>query len=331
MTLPLLTWRVSANYSLVPAGTSPTMTELLTAIRDMLVAETALGGYWGVSDFNSGNGTLEIKRNGSPTGTLASFRALLFGGSSPNVAALFSGVTASTTVLYGGSCENASTTGPSGSYTTGSPYAGLKWTGGGQLATPSSFLKANTIFLFMIESDEACHIHIADSAGSSCFTFGACVEKLSDNTRIWSTFPSGGSKVTAPLYAAASEGDGAAWLIARNITSSTVYSAQPLGMWHDGTNQRFISRVNGVGGNTTTSTVLADSTGGWLIPIAVADKIGNVGNEPLFLGQMRQMRYGPLCINKCRIVDGSAVVQAYGVSWGAQTTVRPGIYFDVQQ
>lgn len=332
MTLPLLTWRVSANYSLVPAGTSPTLTELLTAINAMLVAETALGSYWGVSNFNSGNGTLEIKRNGTQTGILDSFRALLFGGSSPNVAAMFAGVTPNASNIFGGVCENASTTGPTGSYTTGSPYPGLKWAGGGPVAAPASFSKANSIFLFMVESDEVCHIHIADSSSSACFTFGACVERLIDNTRIWCGFSSGPTHISATVPTSAFEGDSSIGMIlARNTTQVNSYSNQAVGSWHDGTNQKLISRISGIGGAVGTLSVMADTSGGWLSPILVGDKIGNVSTIPSFLGQMRQMRYGPLTVNKVRIVDGSAVVQAYGVSWGAQTTARPGIYFDVQQ
>lgn len=328
MTLPLQTWRVSASYA-ISTSTTATPAEILAGVNALLVAETAVGGLWGVSNFNAGNGTLEIKRNGTPAGTLATFRALMFGGQTPHTSAVVNGQIANTVRVYAGVCENANTSGPASSYTTGSPYPGLKWTTAGNFCIASQYTFANGPSAFLVESDEMCCIMVNDSSGSSMFMFGACVEKLLDNTSVWSGFVSGGKISNTAFDSIGSNNPTIAHL--PHYPTDSSYSDVAVGLWHNGTSPRYISRLTGIFGGGPTSSHLRDVTNGFLLPIVVGDKTLSVAQDCLFLGQVRQVRDGPLAINKSRIVDGSATVQAYAISWGGQINARPGLYFDVQQ
>ncbi len=322
MTLPTQTWRVSASYPFTPAGTNPTIAEYLAAINTMLVAEAGLGSNWGVSDYSAVNGTLEIKRRGSPTGVLATFRELIFGGASPNTGALATGATAATTTLYHGCSQDAATTGPNQAYTAGTPYAGKLWSGGSAFAATATLTKTPTLpYVFMVESDECCHIHLADDTQSHAVTFGAVVERLADNTRVWASFGSGVAAVTAADYSSFPT-----WIISpSNVANATTAG---IGTFHNGSAAEVVCRLM-ASAVVSASDPLFENPNGTLVPIVVTHRLQSESTANMKpLGILRQMRFGPNCINKIRIDDVSAVTQAYAVSSGYNKS-HAGLYFDV--
>lgn len=320
MTLPLQTFRVSATYPFIPAGASATVLEVLQAINDMLVAEVANGSYWGVSDYNAGAGTLEIKRRGSPSGVLATFRELLFGGvGAPNAAAIGSGVTATANILlFAGCSQDANTTGPTSSWNSAAPYA-TRWSKATVVATASAFIKTATPHVFMVESDEMCAIFINDNNGTSSVIFGAIAERLIDNSRVWASAASGSVVINVAginnLTAAAS------WFIGGQTAVSIAGNAS-VG-YHNGVEAQALNRNMAVGDAADS---LYAAPNGILIPITVS-KRRQADAVPEAFGVMRQLRFGPQCINKIAVYDSTPTLQAYGVSSG-YNLARCAMYFD---
>jgi hypothetical protein len=67
---------------------------------------------------------------------------------------------------------------------------------------------------------------------------------------------------------------------------------------------------------------------GILLPIAVVDKLASDSSTNFkALGVLRQMRFGPLCINKIAIYNNIPALEAYAASTGYNTS-RFGLYFD---
>ena len=321
MTLPVQTWRVGASLAFTPAGTYATVAEVLTAINAMLVAES--GASWGVSAYSAANGTLEIKRKGTQTGTLASYRGLIFGGAIPHASALGTGVTPSSVFFYAGCADNASTTGPAQAYTVGSPYPSHRWAGGSVAGYPSSNIQAHFLpHVFMIDSDEMCAIFVNDNARSFVMVFGALAEKLSDNSRVWACSASGVS-VVAVGGAALNQSSTTIGRTAVNPDANAIIT------YHDGTNLKYaFDPILSFVGSATDP--LFKSPKGMLVPIYLSEKTQTAAAATSgALGVLRQLRYGPNCINKIAVYNASSVLQCYGTSSGYNIS-RFALYFDTE-
>lgn len=333
MTLPTQTFRVSTTYAVTMAGSFLTQAETLAAVNQLLTAETALGGLWGVSHYDPTAGTLEIKRNGSPAGTLGTFRALMFGkvAVSPSAAAV---ATPGGGRVFVGVSEDAASTGPGQSFTVGIPYPGKKWTVAGTFLYSSggATITTTTPSMYLIESDEMCAITLFDDTGSHFCLFGACVEALPEETKIWAVFTSGGDYLnTASQWGnngvMSPTNPGGSWFLPLSLGASTSTNGA-WGAWHDGTNTRYLTRTVTPSQDAVDDDPFSNNNSALLLPIPLADKVYNVTEYPRFRGQLRQLRYGPRALNKSRITDASSALVAHHVSAG-RLVARPGLFFDV--
>lgn len=309
-------------YSFTPAGANATVAEVLAAIKTMLDTESAGVGLWMANAYDAANGWLEIRRKGSPAGTLGSFRALMFGGTSPNAAALAYTISASNVQLYCGIAQSASTTGPDADYDTASPYnAGKLWTGGSIITSPASTIaKSRNPYVSLIESDEACAILVGDGQQTSATIFGALVEQITGSAA-WVVFNSGGYNGAGGNVNYSSWSSTQGYIPGHAVSGST----QGMGLWHDGVNRRWIVR------HTTTfgadDFFLNANTAG-LSPIDLMSKIGESGTYTYSLmGVARQLKFGPLQQNRIVLRDGSDVVQAIALAHGLSFTGGP-LWFD---
>ena len=331
MTLPLQTFRYSADYTFTAAGANPTVSEVIAAVNTMLVAEVANGSYWGVSAYSAGaNNTLEIKRLGSPGGALGAVRGRIFGGTNaPNSAALGNGVTAAANVMYAGIAENAgiAQAGPDASYTAGAPYTtttSKKWSGAGQAGNNTTLVASGGLRTFMFECDRFCAIFISDASVTIPIFIGGFVERLSDNTEIFACATAGVTPVTAATYATLASST--LWMIAGNDVQTI--SGNALIGWHDGSNQHMLVRMMVTG---RTSDALLGVGRGTLVPIVVHDKLQTAASDTSAeFGILRQIRFGPFCNNKISVADSTPAITCYGVS-GGKLLLRAGVYFDVNQ
>ena len=327
MTLSTQTWRISANYTFTIAGTVATVAEVLAGINTMIAAEAGAGGKWGVSNYSSGNGTLEVKATGSPAGTLATFRALLFGGATPNAAALATSVAAASTSLYIGISQDANTTGPEASYTAGSPYPSSRWTGGVLSMLVNQIPAANSPVMFIVESTEILAIFVSCTTGVMSIIVGAVAESVdSPGTPLWCAFGSNGGTLIPSTSEGNSLGPSIGWIIPAYRGASTAY-----GVWHNGSAKRQIGRTL-TGLNTAVIATAGDpllSAGGAaiLIPMHLSES-GQSSAPGALCGFLRQMRFGPYMTNRQVIKDGSSVTQALFVGLGTVGTTY-GLYFDM--
>jgi hypothetical protein len=307
-------------YPFIPAGTNPTVAEILAAIKGMLDTESAGTGLWMANHYDAANGWLEIRRKGTPAGTLGSFRALLFGGSTPNAAALAYLGTANSTTLYAGIAQSASTTGPDADYDTAAPYnAGKRWTGGSYVTPVANIAKSKTPYVSLIESDEICAIIIGDSSYTHASIFGAAVELPDGNTAAWVCFNSGTTTGLA-TYSAWAQTLG--YLGSVNTLSTASY---PCGLYHDGTNRKWVGRT--WQGHSTANTYWKNPDG-FFIPQSVTQVIAESGSYMTeFLGVARQLKLGPLQINRLGIRDSLGVMQGYTLCPGLGVEGGP-LYFD---
>lgn len=307
-------------YPFVPAGTNPTVAEILAAIKGMLDTESAGSGLWMASHYDAVNGWVEIRRKGTQTGTLGTFRALLYGGTSPNAAAGAYAVTNNATTLYAGIAQSANTTGPDADYDTASPYsAGKRWTGGSYVVPVANIAKARTPYVSMIDCNEACAIIIGDSSYTSASIFGALIEFPDGNTSGWVCFNTGS---TGPLSTYLDWGASAGYLGTPGQSST---GTSPAGLYHDGVNRKFVGR-------TWTGHIANDAywknPDGFFIPQPLTQRIAEPGSYATeYIGVARQLKLGPLQINRLGIRDGDSILQAYTLCPGLNVQGGP-LYFD---
>jgi hypothetical protein len=322
-----LTWGIRGPYTFTIAGANPTVAEVLAALNTLITANCTM---WAVSQYNAGNGTLELKRNsfpGAPTGELATVRFLIFGGSSPNAAALPTGASAgATTNLYCGLSVDANTTGPSASYTAGAPYA-TKYTKAPLITAPASaFTTANTVKITLYEADDVFGFSIGDSANmASCF-MGRCIVATDGSTLVWAVLPSGtatGFAInTAPNSISIGVGHPVTWFgqtagAAKGVCWDTAGGGTALQ----------VGRIMGFQWSATVDTGLGASGGaGMLIPVPVVAGAQAATPVPTFYGTMRQIRFGPVAAHLNKLRDSSAVLQGTHVLSG--TGVGMGLWLD---
>lgn len=321
-----LTWTPHGPYTFTIAGANPTVAEVLAGLNTLITANCT---YWAVSAYSAVNGTLELKRNstpGAPTGELATVRFLIFGGSSPNAAALMSGASAgTTTTLYAALSVDANTTGPGTAYTAGAPYS-TKYTRAPIIVAPATaFTTANSVKITLWEADDVFGFSIGDTAAmASCF-FGRLIVSTDSSTLIWGVLPSsvtGGYQLnTTPNLV--------------TISAShpiTMFGQSAAGakaaMWETGSASAYqFGRIIGFLWTASLDTLLG-ATGGAAMLISVPIVAGPQAATPTptFSGTLRQIRLGPVAQHLYKLRDNSAVLQATHVLSG--TAVGHGLWLD---
>lgn len=322
-----LTWGIRGPYTFTIAGANPTVAEVLAALNTLITANCV---WWAVSQYNAGNGTLELKRNSTPsapTGENATVRMLIFGGGTPHANALFNGATAgATTGLYVGLSVDANTTGPAASYTAGAPYS-TKYTRGVLILAPSTALTtANTVKITLYEADDVFGFSIGDSGVmGSCF-MGRLIVDTDGSTLIWGVMPSGVSAGYTISTVPNTSGIGAS----HPITPFSQTAAAPKGAcWETsgGGSAGAFGRMMGFQWSATLDTGLGASGGaGMLIPVPIVRGAQAAAPTPTFGGTLRQIRFGPVAAHLNKLRDNLNVLQGTHVLSG--TAVGFGLWLD---
>lgn len=330
MTLATQTWRASADYGFTIAGATPTCAETLAAINAMLVAEnTADNNYWQVSHYSSTNGTLEIKRKGTPSGTLATYRGLFFGkaATTPNINAINQLPSPSQDALriFACSSNTANTTGPSVSFSTNAPYT-VTYSPAIAFLQLSSCAKTDSPTVCMVECDECCCIIVRTTTGRFMAMFGAVVAKH-DDTALWGFVTQhydGLPMVTGDMFKASEDyGNNAGRFplgIGNNCSGSVVY--------YD-TNPYYAGSIHTLFSSVTISCMASAADNIILFPIHLATRLCSSSgwSSATYIGTLRQIKMGPHDTLKRQIVHPVATVRAIFVSdKGASANI--GTYFD---
>jgi hypothetical protein len=300
-----LTWTASAQSAVAIAGASSTVAELIVGIKALIDAST----WWETSDYSAGNGTLEIKRrvSTSPTGEAATVRYLIFGGQTPNAAALLTGVTANTTTLYASGSVNANTTGPSASYAAAAPYA-TKYIQGMPICTGTALQAAETPRCSIIESEEGLGIWLGDTNTWTTVILGKLILLTDDTTCQWAVIPTGQASSVVAQTNSWTENSANAPLPSLYVSAATPTATY----WSDSFNAcRRTGRlfIGGVG----SSAVMFGANGqtSTLIAIPVGDAQLATGGTISLLGYFRQLRWGPSALHAQTMRNAGGTVVAY--------------------
>lgn len=312
---PTLTWAFSSPATFAIAGANPTVAEMLLGLKNHI---TSFSTWWTVSDYNAGNGTLEIKRNatGSPTGELATVRILFFGGSSPNAGALSLLHTAgNTTTLYAGLSVDANTTGPSASYTAGAPYS-TKYARAGAIVITTGLSATNTPKISLFETVDTFGFSLSDSLNMSTYCGGRMIIRAKDDSLAWGNMPSGGHAVLSTST------DNLGTLAAAFAMPNTDTGASITGKcnyWDvDTASSRLFGRVMAPSLYTATSQNLLGASGSaaQLLRVPILERAAVGGSTTTYLGELRQIRFGPSTAHLNKIKDASNVLQGTYISGG---------------
>lgn len=319
-----LSWSTHGPYTFTIAGANPTVAEVLTALNTLIAANCTL---WSVSQFSSGNGTLELKRAGSPVGELATVRMLIFGGSAPNAAALMGGASAgATTALYAGLSVDANTTGPAASYTAGAPYT-TKYTKAPIIVAPATaFTTANTVKITLYESAEVFGFSIGDTANmASCF-MGLLIVGTDGSTTKWGVLPSGvlaGYSITT---------------LPSSQTQNSSHPITPFGQtaagpkaacWETsggGSAQQFGRVMGWFGASVADMGLGASGASAMMIPVPIVAGAQAASPTGSFYGTLRQIRFGPGAPHLNKLHDNLNVIQGTHVLSGLATGI--GLWLD---
>ncbi len=303
MTNPTLGWIFSAPSPFTIAGATPTVAEMLAGLEAAITADATL---WEVSDYSAVNGTLEVKRSGSPVGELATVRMLFFGGSAPHASALSVAHTAGgTTTLYAGMSIDAATTGPTAAYTAGAPYA-TKYVRAGSITAAAAIAAASSPRITLIESEDAFGFTLGDTAGTASYIGGRIIVRGSDDTLVWGSMPSGG------VAAVATVGSGLSSAQAHILTPFTSASNLIKANYWDTISaaSRFFGRMLAGTSITVDSGLGASGNAACLIPVPVGEAIAVANSTVTYFGFLRQMRLGPTALHLAQLLNGASVLQA---------------------
>lgn len=203
MALDRLTWRAS-SVDTFTAGAS--VADILAAIKTLIDAEVAANPttyQWSVSDYDAGNGTLELKPKSS---NVANMRVLLFGGRVPNAAATHL-ATNNATYIYCLCAPTAGTTGPDNDYASGNPY-NVDNTSGCAWGTEAILTFADSVRYY--ETAESIVIVLNDASASSDTVYvaaGVIAEHPSDG-RVYGVATQGAAKtLQSDFWSAVSNAD----------------------------------------------------------------------------------------------------------------------------
>lgn len=176
MALARLTWRAS-DVGTFTAGAA--VADVLAALKTLIDAEVAAHPstyQWSVSDYNATDGTLELKSKDS---NVADMRVLVFGGSTPDSAAVFQ-TAVNAAYLYACCSPTAGTTGPDNDYTTGDPYTADSTLGAGW-GSEGHFVGADRVRYWETpESILVCIYDDSDAGDTKYFAAGVIAEHPSD-------------------------------------------------------------------------------------------------------------------------------------------------------
>lgn len=316
MTLPTMTWRVSAEYPITGSATTTT-TELLTAIKAAFDAEDAIGNNYWIADYfttASNHNMLTFRRKGTPAGTLGTFRVCLFGGTAPNAAAVIACSTATASSVYACCAEDAGTTTPA-DYTTGAVWSTTKACPGSACIPAAGLpLAANTPTVLIVENEEQCTIFVRDTAGQSWVTFGACAEEYSNpGVRVWGTFSSIGRYLASVV-------------VVNVTTASTAEPFPTMSSAGTGNNAPGVCYTSGVrlvyrtglAAMHTNANPYSNSAVTLLHPIILNNRLNNTStNYGELFGKLRQFAVGPILTGKRALYDGGSNLIGYAINGGS--------------
>jgi hypothetical protein len=328
------TFTLSPNSIPTIAGTNATIDELLAAFNSHIATN---GVWWAVSDFNAGNHTLELKRkvSTSPTGAMATVRILLFGGVSPNAAALAPQSSAPvSTALYVGASVDANTTGPTTLPTVGAPYS-TQYMQATRMCSSTDIPAANQPRIYMLESEEMIILCVACTTGWATYIGGKMINRLSDNTLLFGNMPSGGLIAIAPTPSTLGQVGSAFPVTCHNDAATNDFKAS----YWTGSAVRQFGRQNGPIGALTpgTNQGLGEGTSQFILPSMIlldSAQLTNQGKTPL--GMARQLRFGPNANARTELQESAVTtaihVQAIGVApsiglWVDQQLAAAGLNY----
>jgi hypothetical protein len=299
MTLPALTWRQSVVYGGAAAGVA----NWLAAIHAMLTSEEGLGGAWTVNHYSAPNGTLELKLTTPADLDQAKIRVLIFGGQTPNAAALSTGVNADIAALYVYLSLDADTTGPSASYTTGDPYPAsvLKAKGMAWVDTINTYTIQQ---MYIYDCAEALVIRLASSTNATVtMMVGRLLDDGSADGR-WCRF------LTNGRVGGASSGD-----LPSPTTFSSLWMIPGLGDNVNLSNGVYIDETGG--GTFWVGRVFSDLSlnyafmstelGGVFSSVTMGKHLLGSAGAWTYAGVLRQMRYGPTLPDRTKVYSGAVL------------------------
>ncbi len=311
---PTLTWAFTSPATFAVAGTNPTVAEMLLGLKNHI---TSFSTWWTVSDYNSGNGTLEIKRNstGTPTGELATVRILFFGGSTPNAGALsLLHTSPATTTLYAGLSVDANTAGPSASYTAGAPYS-TKYCRAAAIVINSSLTLAQTPKISLFETVDTFGFSISDSSNQATYCGGRMIIRAKDDSLAWGNMPSGGSVA----YTTSTDSINVTTTPQAMPCADTATNSVKANYWDvDTASSRLFGKVLSFCNYTATTTNLLGASGAaaQLMRVPILERAASAASATTYLGELRQIRTGPFTSHLNKLKDASAVLQGTYISGG---------------
>ncbi len=306
MPYPTLTWAASSLRTVAVASTSSTVAELLVGIKAAIDNDSTL---WAVSDYSAGNGTLEVRRKGSPTGEQATVRVLFFGGSVPHAAAL-AGVTASAANLYVAASVDANTTGPAASYTAGAPYS-TQYIKGTVVCVGTAIQAAETPRVSLIECEDGISIWLGDINTCTTATVGRLVEAAAADSLMWCVLSDGAAHLNQ-INASSALGSGAA---TNPIPPHTTGALTPRGvMWNSTAGEAHnVGRAIGLMQAETGPLLGTNGAAAIFLTVPLTQSLITPFGTQSFFGFLRQIRIGPQAPHLATLRNSAGVTQAIHV------------------
>ncbi len=301
---PTLVWSNTTPRAISIAGANATIPELLTALKAAIDTDSV---HWMTSDYSAPNGTLEIKRKGTPTGEQSTVRILFFGGAFPNGAALGTGIAQSASNLYSSMSVTAATAGPSTSYAADAPYA-VTYIPGRIVASNAAISASETPLVSLVECEDALCVWFGDINTWCTSIVGRLIEDAAASSLMWCVMTPGptnninrtapptgteGNSPVPPLAYYDAPVRGAMW-------NSTLGALRAFGRAID------ISTGSLAGANPLGSTGLPTA----LIPVPLCTSLPAAGTAINYLGSLRQIRLGPVAQHLHTLRNAAGVVQA---------------------
>jgi len=321
MSLSTQTWRVSAKYNISSASSTViTQLEMIIAIKAMFDAEDVIGSSsWSYVAADTTAGYIILKRKGSPSGTLASFRAIIFGHTSNTAHSsnLLLGAANTANQLYVASSEDGANNTIANAWTAGAALTGKYVPGTTALTASFGAGSSSTPKVFMIDSDEVCYIFVTTSNNTNvgCMIgVGAVAEKF-DGTAVWGYVHSRG---TSNGQDAGTEGISTSGLMCMSGIDSGSSSIGS-GGYYDNSAARALGRINAIIANSSGFTYdgLQDAGNSYavLMPILLGSK--STASGPVnYTGLLRQARMGPRVTAQVGLKNAGGTTVAYAINAG---------------
>jgi len=331
MTLPTQTWRISPLYNL---GVSVVLSvaDILKGIKAMFDAEDAIGNnYWTYSLYDvTGNPRHMIfKRKGTPSGTLATFRACMFanvGAATINAANLgVQAAAAATNNLY-----LATSATHNADVVTNECDVGVVM--GGQFCPGQLFTVGNTVTstmapkVFIVECDKMCSIWITTTVSinaARCCVFGELCERAKDGVGLWG-FTTNGIADWMDGTQTSAEATGVVSPIAAmdSVTTTTAHGA---GTIFDDFAKAFFRLPGPASATVLDGLQNYDNDTAVVVPIIMGGKRASGGVS--CVGVLRQIRYTIRNTGRQELRDASNVTKGYLINSGFSSLGR-GLFYD---